>query len=109
MRTAVLLGLLFTAVATITWFSAHRTDGMNSEPGNNGRELNTYGRWNIQPEERTPERQDQLRAVERRFESTGLKIGDPFPAVGVFDEAGKPFSTKSLQGQYTVLVNGCLT
>ena len=38
-----------------------------------------------------------------------LGLGDPFPAVEVYDAAGKPFNTKSLTGQYTVLVNGCLT
>ena len=38
-----------------------------------------------------------------------LGPGDPFPKLNVFDAAGKPFNTKSLTGQYTVLVNGCLT
>ncbi|MCY4598247.1 MAG: hypothetical protein OXC19_26035 [Bryobacterales bacterium] len=38
-----------------------------------------------------------------------LGPGDPFPELDVFDAAGKPFNTKSLTGQYTVLVNGCLT
>ena len=38
-----------------------------------------------------------------------LGPGDPFPEVDVFDAAGKPFNTKSLTGQYTVLVSGCLT
>ena len=38
-----------------------------------------------------------------------LGPGDPFPAVEVYDAAGKPFNTKNLTGQYTVLVNGCLT
>lgn len=38
-----------------------------------------------------------------------LGPGDPFPAVEVHDAVGKPFNTKSLTGQYTVLVNGCLT
>lgn len=43
------------------------------------------------------------------FDASGLKLGDPFPAVEVYDEAGKPFTTRSLKGQYTVVVNGCLT
>jgi cytochrome oxidase Cu insertion factor (SCO1/SenC/PrrC family) len=43
------------------------------------------------------------------FDESGLKIGDPFPEVSLFDAAGKPFNTKSLKGHYTVLVNGCLT
>jgi len=38
-----------------------------------------------------------------------LGLGNPFPAVEVYDAVGKPFNTKSLTGQYTVLVNGCLT
>ena len=38
-----------------------------------------------------------------------LGPGDPFPEVDVHDAVGKPFNTKSLTGQYTVLVNGCLT
>ena len=38
-----------------------------------------------------------------------LGPGDPFPELDVFDAVGKPFNTKSLTGQYTVLVNGCLT
>ena len=47
--------------------------------------------------------------VEKWFDASGLKVGDPFPSVAVFDEAGKPFNTRSLKGQYTVVVNGCLT
>jgi len=43
------------------------------------------------------------------FDASGLKVGDPFPAVEAYDEKGKPFNTKSLNGQYTVEVNGCLT
>ena len=38
-----------------------------------------------------------------------LGPGDPFPELDVYDAVGKPFNTKSLTGQYTVLVNGCLT
>ncbi len=38
-----------------------------------------------------------------------LKVGDSFPLVEVFDAHGKAFSTKSLKGKYTVVVNGCLT
>lgn len=43
------------------------------------------------------------------FDASGLEVGDSFPAVAVFDENGKPFNTRSLKGQYTVVVNGCLT
>ncbi len=38
-----------------------------------------------------------------------LEPGDAFPELYVYDATGKPFNTKSLTGQYTVLVNGCLT
>ena len=38
-----------------------------------------------------------------------LGPGDPFPELDVYDATGNPFNTKSLTGQYTVLVNGCLT
>jgi len=47
--------------------------------------------------------------VEKWFDASGLKVGDAFPSVAVFDEAGQPFNTRSLKGQYTVVVNGCLT
>lgn len=43
------------------------------------------------------------------FARTGLKVGSPLPHVSLFDDQGKPFNTKSLVGQYTVLVSGCLT
>lgn len=36
-------------------------------------------------------------------------VGSVLPDVSAFDEQGKPFSTKSLRGSYTVLVFGCLT
>jgi hypothetical protein len=49
------------------------------------------------------------RAVQERFVSTGLEVGSPFPAADIFDSAGERFSTRSLKGQYTVIVNGCLT
>lgn len=43
------------------------------------------------------------------FDESGLKAGDAFPEVSLFDASGKPFNTRSLKGQYTVLINGCLT
>ena len=51
----------------------------------------------------------QMQNVRKWFDASGLKVGSPFPAADIFDAAGKPFNTKSLRGQYTVLVNGCLT
>lgn len=36
-------------------------------------------------------------------------VGSTIPNVDLFDEQGKPFSTASLRGHYSVLVFGCLT
>lgn len=44
-----------------------------------------------------------------RLRANGLKLGMPLPDVDVFDEAGDAFRFASLQGQYTVVVFGCLT
>ena len=52
---------------------------------------------------------DRNVATSSVFEAPQLKIGDQFPAVEIFDEDGNPFNTGNLKGQYTVLVNGCLT
>lgn len=38
-----------------------------------------------------------------------VRVGTMLPAVTVFDEQGKPFSTARLRGSYTVVVFGCLT
>ncbi len=38
-----------------------------------------------------------------------LEAGDPFPQLDIYDAAGNPFNTKRFEGQYTVIVNGCLT
>jgi cytochrome oxidase Cu insertion factor (SCO1/SenC/PrrC family) len=54
----------------------------------------------------TEARRSALRA---RFEASGLKVGAAFPEIDVCDADGKPFNTRSLKGQYTVIVNGCLT
>jgi hypothetical protein len=62
-----------------------------------------------QTDRRAARRGDADGHVQQWFEASGLKVGDPFPAVEILDAAGKPFSTRSLKGQYTVLVNGCLT
>jgi cytochrome oxidase Cu insertion factor (SCO1/SenC/PrrC family) len=37
------------------------------------------------------------------------KVGSILPDVRLYDERGEEFSTKSLRGQYSVLVFGCLT
>ncbi|HIA63601.1 MAG TPA: hypothetical protein EYM79_02585 [Planctomycetes bacterium] len=36
-------------------------------------------------------------------------LNTTLPTVNVFDAQGKPLSTSSLRGSYTVLVFGCLT
>ena len=53
--------------------------------------------------------QNRSGAEQPWFNETGLKIGDAFPEISVFDAQGKPFNTRNLKGHYTVLVNGCLT
>ena len=103
------LAVFFVAFATVAWFSGQRTEELARESEDELRQFNTYGRTDIKPEEMTPEREDKLQAVRNRFESTGLQVGDTFPAAEIFDAAGKPFSTESFKGHYTVLVNGCLT
>ena len=40
---------------------------------------------------------------------TPLGPRDPFPELDVYDAVRKPFNTRSLTGQYTVLVKVCLT
>jgi cytochrome oxidase Cu insertion factor (SCO1/SenC/PrrC family) len=51
----------------------------------------------------------QPRVARGRGGELPLKVGDTFPLIEVFDAHGKAFSTKSLKGKYTVVVNGCLT
>ena len=48
-------------------------------------------------------------AQPRRGGQAPLAPGTPLPEVEIYDDAGKPFNTKSLKGKYTVIVNGCLT
>lgn len=52
---------------------------------------------------------DRAEALARVFEAPGLRVGDRFPAVDIFDEAGQTFNTGNLRGRYTVVINGCLT
>lgn len=51
----------------------------------------------------------QPRVARGRGGELPLNVGDTFPVIEVFDAHGKAFSTKSLKGKYTVVVNGCLT
>ncbi len=56
-----------------------------------------------------PERPEAQRQLQERFSAAGIEAGAPFPEVDVFDAEGNPFNTRSLNGKYTVIVNGCLT
>lgn len=47
--------------------------------------------------------------VQQRFRASGLRTGEAFPDVSIYDADGKPFRTGDLKGRYTVLVTGCLT
>lgn len=53
--------------------------------------------------------QRNLKAREAEFMSTPPLVGEPLPEVELFDIDGKPFSTASMKGHYTVLTFGCLT
>jgi cytochrome oxidase Cu insertion factor (SCO1/SenC/PrrC family) len=51
----------------------------------------------------------QKEQKEAEFLSGKPAVGDPLPDVAVYTPDGKPFSTASLRGHYTVLTFGCLT
>ncbi len=53
-----------------------------------------------------PEAQRQL---QERFSAAGIEVGAQFPEVDIYDAEGNPFNTRRLKGNYTVIVNGCLT
>jgi cytochrome oxidase Cu insertion factor (SCO1/SenC/PrrC family) len=44
-----------------------------------------------------------------QFSQVTRLLNTTLPTVNVFDAQGKPLSTSSLRGSYTVLVFGCLT
>lgn len=56
-----------------------------------------------------PEPGSASNMVVRQFEASAPPLGTSFPAIAIYDAAGKPFHTSSLKGRYTVVVNGCLT
>ena len=56
-----------------------------------------------------PGKQPDTSQIQPWFDASGLKVGNRFPAAEIYDEAGRPFNTRSLKGQYTIVVNGCLT
>ena len=45
----------------------------------------------------------------KMFSEKDPKVGDTISGVAAYDESGKPFNLDQLQGNYTVLVFGCLT
>lgn len=45
----------------------------------------------------------------RRFEASTPKLGDPLPDLAGYTADGVPLNLRSLRGQHTVLVFGCLT
>jgi hypothetical protein len=47
--------------------------------------------------------------LERIFDTTSPDIGELLPNVTCFDAGGDKFRLRSLKGQYTVLLFGCLT
>jgi len=49
------------------------------------------------------------RKRDEEFVKAKPTIGDPLPRLTVFTPEGKPVETASLQGQYAVIVFGCLT
>lgn len=49
------------------------------------------------------------RKRDEEFVKTKPTIGDALPRLTVFTPEGKPLETASLQGQYAVIVFGCLT
>jgi cytochrome oxidase Cu insertion factor (SCO1/SenC/PrrC family) len=57
--------------------------------------------------EEKPEQPRQT--VIRIFNETSPEIGQPLPAVACFDETGERFQLRQLEGQYSVLMFGCLT
>lgn len=63
-----------------------------------------------QPLEAQQRSKDSARSrLNGRFDSSAPKIGDTLPDVSGFTADGRPFKLRTLRGQYTVLVFGCLT
>lgn len=53
--------------------------------------------------------QRRERQTEAEFVASKPTVGDPLPAVVVYDVDGREVTTGSLRGHYTVLNFGCLT
>ncbi len=49
------------------------------------------------------------RRMPQLLEDEDLNVGQPLPDVTAYTDSGEPFKLLNLQGQYTVLVFGCLT
>ena len=85
-------------LSTVGWIAHERSRNIPPKEANS-----------LRDGEVDPELQENRRAAQHRFDSSGLKVSAPFPAVEIFDEEGKPFNTKELKGQHVVFVSGCLT
>ncbi|MDP7273876.1 MAG: hypothetical protein QF363_00245 [Planctomycetaceae bacterium] len=59
-----------------------------------------------QREDSSQSRRNQLT---RRFEASSPKLGDPLPDLAGYTADGVRLNLRSLRGQHTVLVFGCLT
>jgi len=57
----------------------------------------------------TAAQQSPRQSVGRNFETSSPAIGASLPDINGFDAKGKEFHLRSLKGNYTVLVFGCLT
>ena len=63
----------------------------------------TAQEFDLPPGERLLERLDRI------FQETSPPLNAKLPNITLYDAAGKKFRLRSLKGQYTVLLFGCLT
>jgi len=56
-----------------------------------------------------PQGERLLERLDRIFQETSPPLGAKLPNITLYDAAGKKFRLRSLKGQYTVLLFGCLT
>lgn len=53
--------------------------------------------------------QSRRQQLTTRFEASSPKLGEPLPDLAGYTADGVPVNLRSLRGQHTVLVFGCLT
>ncbi len=61
------------------------------------------------PESKANKSESGRDRLSRRFNDASPKLGELLPDVGGYTADGKPVRLRSLQGDYKVLVFGCLT